>query len=591
MKDFRFAFVLAVLFFFSLTVAAQSWTSNMSIQINKLGSNTYNLSVDVSSDPRPPAEGYEFYWYTDDGDFTITSSNTLNGYHFKEVDPSHVPQSVYVEITKRYDDDDEPENVANGGTIATPPSTFDPADQMSGSTMIEITPNRDLVEGHLVTYIISYGNFCSDFRGMGETIRFTFPSAKLDYLGGSGSGLNKETVPGSVIGNVVEIGNLKSTADQSEANRVFLFFRVKPSVLINENIQVSANLEFPQGSSYDPDCIQSGSCEQLVKPSHDPNYIIGNREVICNGAESGEKMIYTIHFQNTGAGAASNVEVRNYLPLYFNPDEVYWLKPDPNNLGNPQYVKMTPDSDGLLVWNLNYDNNGQIVKKNSGLRGTGEPNYGSEFSLDATTDQIVYQVEFSDQRVHNLDPCQTIYNRAEIIFDCNPSIFTNFYSTNITCLEGETCYCLSELKDTLLVNSAEANIPLDLTLNLNGMNPKDVEAVWYPPIYNTGKKSSFLSPTLQVQPPGSVEYMVSLKHGECAKTDQLVSIEIPCELSITAEVNPNCRLQNGKLEYVNSDIVLTANNYSDANNLECGIVECTGVEKKESGKSFPLWKK
>ncbi|MBK6903527.1 MAG: DUF11 domain-containing protein [Saprospirales bacterium] len=210
-----------------------------------------------------------------------------------------------------------------------------------------------------------------------------------------------------------------------------------------------------------------GSC----RLSHDPNYIVADQETICTPVSMGQTITYTVHFQNTGDAPAKEVEVRTYLPLFFSLNNIQTLNPS-------AMQQVTPSSDREISWKLS----GAYLKGGKLLRGTGEPGYGSDFLEEDTKDMLRYQVQLSADHLppSYFDSCQSIVNRAEIIFDCNPSIFTNFYETIIECavvdsFGNTTCVCDTAI-DTLIQPPVKYLAPS--SSDVSGLDPADLVWNW-----------------------------------------------------------------------------------------------------------------
>ncbi len=208
------------------------------------------------------------------------------------------------------------------------------------------------------------------------------------------------------------------------------------------------------------------------------------------------------------------------------------------NPHNPPYTYNSQNRE--LVWTLE----GLDLKEGNNLRGLAESTFGVDFTESDTKDTVRYSVVLSDSFV-SLDPCIAIYNRAEIIFGCNPSIFTNFYETELRCFSDPS----SPLKDSC---SCEKVYLPDTTVLINdytqgyilNYNPiignSGVNFSWYPSAFVT-PGDNFDDPTL-LNPPGSWSFIgVKSNNDECAYTVQRINIKRPCDLSIDESVSLNCQ--------------------------------------------------
>ncbi|MCB0622121.1 MAG: hypothetical protein KDC41_26190, partial [Saprospiraceae bacterium] len=204
--------------------------------------------------------------------------------------------------------------------------------------------------------------------------------------------------------------------------------------------------------------------------SHDPNYIVSDRKEICGAIEPGDSVVYTIHFQNIGAGMAEEVKVRTYLPYFYvnNTFQIQTLYPanTPHSYNNVSRE---------LVWTVS-KGNGQL-RGGAGLRGTAESDYRVAFPEEHTRDSIQFKVYFADDP-NLLEPCRTIAMQASIVFDCNPSISTNFHYIDVVC------------QDTMAMDSCQCTVLPDTTFFLQAPASLDVSnfggsVLWYPGQYLT----------------------------------------------------------------------------------------------------------
>ena len=72
------------------------------------------------------------------------------------------------------------------------------------------------------------------------------------------------------------------------------------------------------------------------------------------------------------------------------------------------------------------------------LRGTTEAGYGTEFDETDTKGSLYFEVE-ANLIGNKFKECSAIFNRSEIVFDCNPPIHTNFAITELRCVCDDGC--------------------------------------------------------------------------------------------------------------------------------------------------------
>ncbi|MEO1260011.1 MAG: hypothetical protein AAFZ15_14555 [Bacteroidota bacterium] len=224
--------------------------------------------------------------------------------------------------------------------------------------------------------------------------------------------------------------------------------------------------------------------------SHDPNEILSITGM-CLPPPA--KMSYTIVFQNIGDGSAKNVMVRNPIPLDFDPATLVTIDP-------PGLLPTYDPTSRTYTWNLNHN---KFLKNARPLEGTASPLYMIDFSEDATKDSITYEIEFYPDSLPTLKPCEMIVSRAEIIFDCHKSIFTNTFRTEFMCCQGpcDTCvineYNFEPVDTGVVVNDPENEIIIDpeLSRQFSASASSSISTssfVWYPSesVRNSSQRST-----------------------------------------------------------------------------------------------------
>ena len=432
----------------------------------------------LSNGPWPIAD-YHYFWNFGDGTYSFDERPV---HKFLSTNPT----TVSLEIIKRYDDDDEPDKYAapiTPGSSGTEPKTM--------TTSLEVLNNRDAKINDSITYIIEYGKLCDRKPEDPEpSIKLTFDDSKMDYEGFAS--YNGESGPSTSTGTI-EFSDLVLTG--SKAKRIFVTFKVA-----NLTEGTPVDLTYELIDSADPTCnVGPSDLELEAVLSHDPNYIEAEIDEICGPAESGDKITYRIHFQNVGKGTANEVVVRTFVPTFF-------------KSGDPTDINTTWPSganhslqNGELIWTLNTASNN--LKGSIGLKGKADPGYGVTVFEPETKEYIEYELEFKPGGGQLFDPCVTIVNQAEIVFDCNPPILTNFYGTDIVCFDPnavDSCECL--LKPPLF--QAPTTFLQSTSVSLDA-SAYGTDVVWYPPAYFAS--SGPLIPVANVSPARSIEYVACLQ--------------------------------------------------------------------------------
>lgn len=536
--------------------ADPDWGNGLTLTSVSCGAGCYTFTVNYVPSH---SSGYSFFWSFDDGSYAITNVNTVS-HTFQSFAGSgtNANRTVRVEVTKLYEKGDKPTTrsiTVTPGTGVSEPEII--------SIPLSIVPNRTPVPGDSVTYVVSYGRYCED--QIPSRIELDYDPDEMTAVQAGGKGFHQEILDFSTAGKVVITLN-SSSFDNDKCRRVFLPFAIKPEVQEHQTVGISGNIFF---GAKDRSCLGSNpvTAYQDAQLSHDPNYIVANTPMVCGPVSGGDTVQYTIHFQNTGQAPASTVEVRSYLPVFFSPANVNTTYP--SGMTNP-----TPVSKGEVVWTLT----GVRLNGGNPLRGTGEPGYGASFFEEDTKDSIVYEVVFDPPNGTVFEACQAVVNRAEIVFDCNPSIHTNFYQTVIGCqdISPSGCACDSSgvviFSDTLLYSGS----PLALVVSGTGLDG----LVWYPPAYLQPDPFSL---TASINPPRSIDYMASLKKSNGCSYDLVhYRIEQNCDLAISAKVK-YLKCKGGVLADIEAEAITTGS----AANLVWNW-ECSTLDQDKKGAAFTL---
>lgn len=198
-----------------------------------------------------------------------------------------------------------------------------------------------------------------------------------------------------------------------QARNFFVSLLATPDMLKDTNaiITITAMMATDDGR-----VVEVYPLELEVVASHDPNYIaVSHARMSYRGAKR-EAIDYKVHFQNTGEGPASRVEIRVDCPPGLDPGSLRLLETQPK-------VPICPDT--LATWSCldtSYQQ-GQLVLtfRNVYLPGTKQEGLSER---DSTKGHIKYRL--SPSRDLEKRPYSA---RAAIVFDRNPPIRTGLART------------------------------------------------------------------------------------------------------------------------------------------------------------------
>lgn len=216
--------------------------------------------------------------------------------------------------------------------------------------------------------------------------------------------ISANPVPDSIIGDTLfwDYSNL------SQPNGSH--FTVDLTLLTSINAQVGDSIHLDlQINSTTNDIDSSNNIRNYQFPvlnGYDPNdkkvYPIG----VCNPhfVYNNEKLTYTIRFQNTGNSFAYNIKLLDSLSPYIKKESL-------RILGSSHPVNVHFDNDDVLRFNFDAIN---LVHAN--------------YSSSASIGYIIFEFEQKPNLTHGSE----ITNKAEIYFDYNPPITTNWVFNTVT---------------------------------------------------------------------------------------------------------------------------------------------------------------
>ncbi|MGG9971218.1 DUF7619 domain-containing protein [Ferruginibacter sp. SUN002] len=249
---------------------------------------------------------------------------------------------------------------------------------------ISITSFQRARPGFGLPYFVSYKNVGTTI--LTSNIAVQYDATKLQYDSSSNH---------SVTSGVGSLNLASVTLRPGETKSFMAYFRVKPSVVINDTIRTYASIS--DGAVSDTD-----SSKLAVTGSYDPNDkqatpILTPQEVI-----NGEYINYTIRFQNTGNDTAFNIVVADTLNSKLQTSTF-------------ELINTSHNCNVSLVGNVLYFEFLNILLPDSNVN---EP---------ASHGFITFRI----RALKNVQLNDVIPNKAYIYFDYNAPIITNTATTTI----------------------------------------------------------------------------------------------------------------------------------------------------------------
>lgn len=499
-KIFSFLASLVLLFAVAQTISAQVTIKPVLHSQSTVGhNNSFEFTADWDSSWEPhkrKERKNSILWVFGDGTFDFSSIHE-SIFHTYHSTPQHAPYALATQIK---DDDDDPIVLPfpdSGSTDAghrflsdillgnTPLKNFSSSRtnepvNMKGSAY-RLIANRNPKPGDIVTYVITYQNYC-------DTPKF----ASIDFKFDSDVFESKYTYKSYHGESHSNLGNWLKwdfSIPSGEQRNIFVTLKTKnDSGLIG--VEVNNDISLTDGTG-EPLCPSNPNPEipsQKVVHSHDPNFKYIEEAPICLGEIVEEQWReYYIEFQNIGAGPADSVTVIDLLHGHLDWTSVVF---DCNDYLQSKFS--TNPSTGI---NCSFSRIGNTVQwefTGLNLRGMGEPGYGTDFHPEDTKGWLRFRAH--SKIGTQLSPCGAVPNRAEIIFDCNPSIFTNNALSRVACFECFFCEEQVFVLDTIPFGSDI--ITTEITSNLSG-SPSDYSYEWYPTdlVTNPTVLNTVLTPT------------------------------------------------------------------------------------------------
>lgn len=332
MKKYYFFMLICVLsILLTKTAIAQGIFANLADPVNCKyileGEDLPELEPYPHSQLQP---SYGFFWiFEDDGTFSFHEDaihyfNGNNNHVCMEATPRYTPINRLPEMVCKIPNSTEPIST----TTKESNSEF-PFSRYSES--IHLQSSRDPFNGHQRTIIVSYENpFANEIKNAKITLYFNSNQSSLfqvnqefnrhnlivDASNNPIPGIkayNNETIETANVVMNNQPGNLDSKieitistiAKNSTHN---LFFRFQTTDVIGD---VNMRAYINGSTEYSDSINQVVNLDQKVVSAYDPNKIIVDKKVVCYDdiVSYGEKLTYTVYFQNEGDGATDGLGV------------------------------------------------------------------------------------------------------------------------------------------------------------------------------------------------------------------------------------------------------------------------------------------
>lgn len=269
--------------------------------------------------------------------------------------------------------------------------------QLFDDLNVAIYPLSDARPGFNAKYKIIIKNIGTTVAN--GSLAFTFNNSKLNYLSSNG-------VIGSQTAN--NINYLFTNLVPFQSKEIEIIFTVKtiPDVTIGENIQFNCSLNANANdvTQYDNQFVLN----QMIRGSYDPNDInvLEGNQVLIDNAD--EYLHYVIRFQNTGNSYAERVRVTNVLD-----SKLDWSSMQLESYTHNIKTEIKNGNEVDFIFNAIY------------LPSSTDDFNGSQGSIS-------YKIKPKANVVIG----DVIVNKADIYFDYNPAINTNFVQTEIVAFLG-----------------------------------------------------------------------------------------------------------------------------------------------------------
>ncbi|MCC6463569.1 MAG: hypothetical protein IT260_24075 [Saprospiraceae bacterium] len=459
------------------------------------GSETiFTLSNLDPLDARYPNARYKVFLFTGDGHSYMKETVGNNPLNFVHTYSGTAGQyDAYAEFVEIYDDTkDEPPGIAKLTIINPNTGTALPPDISLTNAILNITPVREIVPEHNITFILTYKNpECTDAGSIAGNLKFYYDTGILepdningfeaqydgvvDYVDPTWISAWQNNNPTSPV-NI----NLATMAPGTQRN-IFLRFKTKQGVAVSDAINQVPKVEFALSSNDQKICNSFATVFELstmntVKNGHDPNQKTLDL-IVDNGQQYFE---HTIFFQNDGHTEVNKILITDELDAQLNC--ISSITPNDITCFPPAVI---PPS------HITFNNHTlQVQLTDMKLPGLKQQGFGSDFYEKDTKGWLKFRTP-ATPGCPTIPPCGALLNRASIQFECNPPLETVLAEWHNTCFEfgspplpatssvpASTLINIQCSTDTIVVDTSVTAPFLPGNIDLSDYTPE--ECHWYP---------------------------------------------------------------------------------------------------------------
>lgn len=414
---------------------------------NGIVPNTFHFSVTGLTES---SSNFTYFWDFKDGSF---STDSVPRHTFRTADSYEVEVQITRIAGTGYDDDPPPKSVVIDNPIVIGTNDISalnlpdvPSTDYNGMMHLHASQKpvtRENDPGDTVTYVVRLKGLCplaktaldldslyfeynprTFIKANTFTAEYGSISLGAPVTRQEGSGNNRKQI---LVWDVSDL-----TADDSIS--VFVGLQVKSGLQTGDPVGIQAYVTKDDGTPVDARDCETGSSVSSVEDvafSHDPNIDVVSQELICPGYIP-QNLDYTIHFQNTGVGAADRVEITVWFDDHMDMNQ---LNVQNAELGTYSFNGAQIDVQifsGYAVWTFE----GTTL-----LLGAANPNLPQN-AYPYTKGFIKFSIGFDRDPA----PCSAIFNRASIVFDCNTPVHTTPSVVRVGCNEIEDCSDCPEVR-------------------------------------------------------------------------------------------------------------------------------------------------
>lgn len=508
---------------------------------------------------------FRFFWHFGDEQYHLSpilsfpNSSTIG--HTVFHNPLEGPintNNVYVEITPlTYTDNIEPEREVFPNQISLDTCYTCPGTIVNPNRQVDLLFNRNLVKGHRVTLIVPYRRCDGDVSPTGqETITLYYAADEMmlensnTLIHGEGVTSPAMPLPEQSFGSPPNIRKLEFAVNpKSRTQNLYIPMRVRNNVNPPQAMDIRLTYDF------DANCRQgektyrdSGAIDPgvMLAFSHDPNSLSSPTVFTCD-CEQQDTIRYVVKFQNVGMATADTVYIKDIIPDAYDINSINVVYPKNGLALPPQSIDYASRE---VIWTLA----GDFLRGPADLLGT-----ASGAPEEQTIDSLVFGIQIAE--CDSIKSCDAIFNQAEIIFDCNPPLYTNPHLVRFGCktvdslgvlgpMPIDSCACNEIIlpRDTLVLSASDSTTNYtDAMMTQSLINDFNAVHRWYPTyqVFTPG------SPDSKIFTPKTRSFFQLLSTTaqdvdfDCHRVIQETVVKVDCSLQ-NIEYELTCHKQTGQ---------------------------------------------